>query len=540
MIKIISFLFIFLFVNILDSQTIRWANENPNLLLKPSEVFVRNQNKIQILSKHQNGEQCFVSTWDDSLNPIESNNLRFNKEKPMKMLQAIEHPNTNQTFFLLTSYENDLKSHHFYLLEFDDKGKIIGDLSLIFSIQAEKKASFTLNLSYSPNKSNIALVIHKIENSNRTSLEDFYSYIALLDSNMKIKYKKKYSMPNLASKVEYVYHWLSDNGTMLYYYKLDKKGTSAFSSGPDYINKFLIVNPQGQTINELAIEEQDKFFIDFKVYPSENNFLVGGFYSNEDKRASLQGISIFEIGLQEGNLLKSRTIPFNSNFYQRVSNPQNITKNELQGISNTYKIVDFKISVDGNAIFVAEKFDRNIEYVDRNPIGFYGFGMRDIDYTYVYSWGDILTFSVSPQNEILWTNLYRKKQILESPNWISSYDFYNRNYLADILPVSFYTKLVGNELNIIFNDAKNNYESQMSEDSTSKYKTMVLRDFRDSRTYLYNINLSSGDEVIEAFFEDAYKLGYVIFPKLSKRINANQLLIYGKNAKSERIGIIQF
>jgi hypothetical protein len=357
---------------------------------------------------------------------------------------------------------------------------------------------------------------------------------------MKIKYKKKYSMPNLASKVEYVYHWLSDNGTMLYYYKLDKKGTSAFSSGPNYINKFLIVNPQGQTINELAIEEQDKFFIDFKVYPSENNFLVGGFYSNEDKRASLQGISIFEIGLQEGNLLKSRTIPFNSNFYQRVSNPQNITKNELQGISNTYKIVDFKISVDGNAIFVAEKFDRNIEYVDRNPIGFYGFGMRDIDYTYVYSWGDILTLSVSPQNEILWTNLYRKKQILESPNWISSYDFYNRNYLADILPVSFYTKLVGNELNIIFNDAKNNYESQMSEDSTSKYKTMVLRDFRDSRTYLYNINLSSGDEVIEAFFEDAYKLGYVIFPKLSKRINANQLLIYGKNAKSERIGLIQF
>jgi hypothetical protein len=158
----------------------------------------------------------------------------------------------------------------------------------------------------------------------------------------------------------------------------------------------------------------------------------------------------------------------------------------------------------------------------------------------VYSWGDILTFSVSLQSEILWTNLYRKKQVLESQNWISSYDFYNRNYLADILPVSIYTKLVGNELNVIFNDAKNNYENQMSEDSSSKFKVMALRDFRDSRTYLYNINLSNGDEVIEAFFEDAYKLGYVIFPKLSKRIDANQLIIYGKNAKSERIGLIQF
>jgi hypothetical protein len=357
---------------------------------------------------------------------------------------------------------------------------------------------------------------------------------------MKIKFKKKYTMPNLASKVEYVYHWLSDNGTMLYYYKLDKKGTSAFSSGPEFINKFLIVNNQGQTINELAIEEPEKFFTDFKVYPSENNFLIGGFYSNEDKRSSLQGISIFEIDLQEGKIVNSRSISFNSNFYQRVTGSQNASKNELKGISNTYKIVDFKISGEGNAIFVAEKFDRQIEYINQSPVGFYGFGMRDVDYSYVYSWGDILTFSVSLQSEILWTNLYRKKQVLESQNWISSYDFYNRNYLADILPVSIYTKLVGNELNVIFNDAKNNYENQMSEDSSSKFKVMALRDFRDSRTYLYNINLSNGDEVIEAFFEDAYKLGYVIFPKLSKRIDANQLIIYGKNAKSERIGLIQF
>jgi hypothetical protein len=540
MIRIISFFVISIFVSDLNAQTIRWADENPNLLLKPYEVFVRNENKIQILSKHQNGEQCFVSTWDDSLRVLDFNNLRFNKEKPMRMLHAIEHPITNQTFFLLTHFENESKSHQFYLLEFDDKGKIVGDLNLIFSIQAEKKASFTLNMSYSPNKSNIALVIHKVENSNRTSLEDFHSYIALLDSNMKIKFKKKYTMPNLASKVEYVYHWLSDNGTMLYYYKLDKKGTSAFSSGPEFINKFLIVNNQGQTINELAIEEPEKFFTDFKVYPSENNFLIGGFYSNEDKRSSLQGISIFEIDLQEGKIVNSRSISFNSNFYQRVTGSQNASKNELKGISNTYKIVDFKISGEGNAIFVAEKFDRQIEYINQSPVGFYGFGMRDVDYTYVYSWGDILTFSVSLQSEILWTNLYRKKQVLESQNWISSYDFYNRNYLADILPVSIYTKLVGNELNVIFNDAKNNYENQMSEDSSSKFKVMALRDFRDSRTYLYNINLSNGDEVIEAFFEDAYKLGYVIFPKLSKRIDANQLIIYGKNAKSERIGLIQF
>jgi hypothetical protein len=208
-------------------------------------------------------------------------------------------------------------------------------------------------------------------------------------------------------------------------------------------------------------------------------------------------------------------------------------------MENDYFIVDFITTKEKKTIFVCEKYNVDIEYVS-NPIGF-GFGGMYTNNTqtfYNFSWGNILTFCIDSNDNVQWTDIYLKRQVLRTKYYVNPYDFYNNKALANIIPVSIFTHQKDNELNIIFNDEKENYDLQMESNNEDK-KIKLLTNFNVSQTYNYNINFSNGDEVIENIFNGTQE-NTVIYPRLSSKISNEKSILFSKKNLNYKIGVINY
>jgi hypothetical protein len=208
-------------------------------------------------------------------------------------------------------------------------------------------------------------------------------------------------------------------------------------------------------------------------------------------------------------------------------------------MENDYFILDIIPTADKKTIFVCEKYNVALENVS-NPISF-GFGGMYSNNTqtyYNYSWGNILTFCVDSNDNMVWTDIYLKRQVLQTKYYVNPYDFYTNKVLSNVIPVSIFTHQKGNELNIIFNDEKENYDLQMESNNEDK-KIKLLSNFSTSQTYNYNINLNNGDEVIENIFNGTQD-GTIIFPRLGKNLSQDKTIIFSKKNTNYKVGLLKF
>jgi hypothetical protein len=235
----------------------------------------------QVIAKSERENICEVHQYDTSFNLLKKKLIQFDKKKKYEYQGSIITQN-DQTYFILKEFESEEDVHKYYLLKFDEEGEIVMNPTMIFSIPGRKKEIFELKIYYSPDKSKIALVINDIDYSHFSSTSDFNSYIAIYQSDMDLLYKKKYAMPMLASKVENINNWLNNDGTLLYYYKLDKSTNSAFSRSNYYVNKMILINKVGKTIKEIAFEDEpNHFYTTFNITPIDSIFRIGGFFSKK-------------------------------------------------------------------------------------------------------------------------------------------------------------------------------------------------------------------------------------------------------------------
>jgi hypothetical protein len=521
------------------SQKINWANEEIQAGYKIDNVFTRLDESTQVIGKSERENICEVHQYDTSLNLLKKKFIQFDKKKKYEYQGSIITQN-DQTYFILKEFESEEDVHKYYLLKFDEEGEIVMNPTMIFSIPGRKKEVFELKIYYSPDKSKIALVINDIDYSHFSSTSDFNSYIAIYQSDMDLLYKKKYAMPMLASKVENISNWLNNDGTLLYYYKLDKSTNSAFSRSNYYVNKMILINKVGKTIKEIAFEDEpNHFYTTFNITPIDSFFRIGGFFSKNENRNFINGVSIIDLNSFDGNRINDRNINFDSTFYARIYKKNKISQVQEKGMENDYFIVDFITTKEKKTIFVCEKYNVDIEYVS-SPIGFGIGGMytNNTQTFYNFSWGNILTFCIDSNDNVQWTDIYLKRQVLRTKYYVNPYDFYNNKALANIIPVSIFTHQKDNELNIIFNDEKENYDLQMESNNEEK-KIKLLSNFNVSQTYNYNINLSNGDEVIENIFNGTLE-NTIIFPRLSSKISNEKSILFSKKNLNYKIGVINY
>jgi hypothetical protein len=531
--------FFWIYSNIALAQQIIWSNDEIQSGFLIDNIFTRQDISTQVIGKSARENICEVHQYDTSFNLLKKKLVQFDKKKKYDYQGAIITQN-DQTYFILKEFVSEEESHKYYLLKFDEEGEIVMNPTMIFSIPGRKKEVFELKIYYSPDKSKIALIINDIDYSHFSSTSDFNSYIAIYQSDMDLLYKKKYAMPMLASKVENINNWLNNDGSLLYYYKLDKSTNSAFSRSNFYVNKMILINKYGKTIKEIAFEnETNHFYTTFNIIPIDSIFRIGGFFSKNENRSFINGVSIIDLNITDGIIINNRNINFDSTFYSRIYKKNKISQIQEKGMENDYFIIDFITTKEKKTIFICEKYNVDIEYVS-NPVGF-GFGGMYTNNTqtfYNFSWGNILTFCIDSNDKVQWTDIYLKRQVLKTKYYVNPYDFYNNKALANIIPVSIFTHQKDNELNIIFNDEKENYDLQMESNNEDK-KIKLQSNFAISQTYNYNINLDNGDEVIENIFNGVLE-GSIIFPRLSKNISQEKTIIFSKKYDKYKLGQLKF
>jgi hypothetical protein len=530
---------LWIFSNLTFAQQISWSDDEIQSGYLIDNIFNRLDESTQVIGKSARENVCEVHQYDTAFNLLKKKLIQFDKKKKYDYQGAIITQN-DQTYFILKEYEPEEEVHKYYLLKFDEEGEVVMNPISIFSIPGRKKEVFELKAYYSPDKSKIGLVINDIDYSHFSSTSDFNSYIAIYQSDMDLLYKKKYAMPMLASKVENINNWLNNNGTMLYYYKLDKSNNSAFSRSNYFVNKMILINKFGKTIKEIAFEDDiNSFYTTFNITALDSVFQIGGFFSKTENRTYINGVSIIDINALDGNKIKERKIYFDSSFYSRIYKRNKLSAVQEKGMENDYFILDIIPTADKKTIFVCEKYNVALEYVS-NPISF-GFGGMYSNNTqtyYNYSWGNILTFCVDSNDNMVWTDIYLKRQVLQTKYYVNPYDFYTNKVLSNLIPVSIFTHQKGNELNIIFNDEKENYDLQMESNNEDK-KIKLLSNFSTSQTYNYNINLNNGDEVIENIFNGTQD-GTIIFPRLGKNLSQDKTIIFSKKNTNYKVGLLKF
>jgi phage-related tail fiber protein len=78
----------------------------------------------------------------------------------------------------------------------------------------------------------------------------------------------------------------------------------------------ILINKFGKTIKEIAFEDEpNHFYTTFNITPIDSIFRIGGFFSKNENRNFINGVSIIDLNSFDGDRINDRNINFDSTFY---------------------------------------------------------------------------------------------------------------------------------------------------------------------------------------------------------------------------------
>lgn len=239
-------------------------------------------------------------------------------------------------------------------------------------------------------------------------------------------------------------------------------------------------------------------------YSDESNEVVTGtfFFTVDAKTKEIKQKSLYEFDMD--------FLAMNLNDRKRERLKRRIANGKGAGL-NKFDIRDLVTREDGGMMLVAEQyFVRELSDYDPNA------SIPSLRYKYYYN--DIIVISVSPQGNIEWATKIPKRQVSENDNGYYS---------------SFALMIKGRNLHFLYNDHKVNIEEQRTE----KLKNFQLDD--DNGIVAMATVDSQGNVLRKPLFPNS-DLNTIFRPKMCSQINANEMLIYGRNGKKTQFGRIVF
>ena len=161
-------------------------------------------------------------------------------------------------------------------------------------------------------------------------------------------------------------------------------------------------------ITQKAIFGEPSFEIDNK----NGNLVFCAFY-NDSRRAeeAANGVVYSSYDPANGTALKSSYIPFSKQFITDLTNRETPDKGKLY----TFTIKRIMLRNDGGAMILAESF---IKDTHETPlaIGFQASAYNNYRTSNIFQFNDIIAFSITPDAQIQWYSVMRKKQASEDDN----------------------------------------------------------------------------------------------------------------------------
>lgn len=390
-----SALFLF-FVSWLNAQVVELSSP-VKLSSKASKFRIVGKNSDGIIVRLY-GSEDVLHLYSDDLRLAASKTIEFkNMDGPLQYILL------NKTGAVVFYLQQDRKFSVLYAQPLNSKFLEIGKAIMIDTI-FDRKDLVAQNLRFKSSTNQDYLSIYYPFFSGSTVQE--IQFLAL-DQSLQKLYKKTVPFNRSEDELELAKHFVDNDANS--YLLLGRKEKQNFTTRFDVFS--VQNNGAFYTYN---IETDNKNFgeINVELDNKNKNFVVTSFYDispgkTEDAATGLQYNSY---STEDGKRIAAKTIPFPKPFIADLTgrpaseNPRLFTFNIKRNILRN----------DGGAMILAESFIRDTREVS-TPVGVQP-GYNSFMRSTIFQFNDIIAFSISPDGELVWNNVLRKKQISEDDN----------------------------------------------------------------------------------------------------------------------------
>ena len=345
----------------------------------------------------------------------------------------------------------------------------------------------------------------------------------IYDKDLNSVWKKAITMPYEDELFQVKSHQIQDNGDMYLLTKIfQEKPKDRIKGKPNYHYQIFAYSNKGKSVKEYPIVLKDKFLSEMNItINNQGDIICAGFYSNYSSN-SLDGSYFLKIDSESKNIVSKNFKEFGLDFITQNMTDKQKKKTEKRDEKGQdaelykYELDQIILREDGGAILVGEQY-----YVRVTTTTTSEGATRTVTH---YYYNDILVISINPKGEIDWTEKIAKRQHTTDDG-----GFYS----------SYVVSVVGDRINFIFNDnIKNLATAKMTKGKEKGIVYNFTSRFKSSVAVLVQVD-ADGRQVKEALF-NAKEAELLIRPKVCEQISDNEVVIYGKKRKTERVGKVTF
>ncbi len=381
-----------------------YSNGSAQVVTVSEELAMRTDDGYQLIGKMRNrfllfrlrgAEDFEVQAYDEKLRLSWKKEIVLDKKNP-KIIEIIPQ---DESFVVIYQYRKK-GSSYLKAAKYDPAANLIDSLSF-----------FDLgNLWYTPNfeavvsedKSKIVLV--NVEKQTEWKLYAFDL------KNMKFLWDNKIQ-PEKTLEAKSSEFTLVDNKANFYY--IHEKDNRKFKLDE---HRFVVFKAQANSkeIQSSVFPMKDFLTYDLKfVFDNVNNQLIAGGLFSSNSRARANGIFVFHSknGLKEAQVIK---LEFDQDFISGISGRG---VDEEKGIEEI-DVADLVLRKNGGVILLLER-NRILERRSNNGGGGF-YGRNGSGYIVDYYYDDIVAMSINPNGDLLWQDIFHKKQYSQDDGAIFS------------------------------------------------------------------------------------------------------------------------
>lgn len=461
-------------------------------------------------SQRRASKGIILERFDKKMNMKYSEELVIpKKDKDVMLFEDVVY--INKQLVLLTSYfDRKSKKNFYFAFPIDDKGKVGSKFKLLDENTTDGKNSS--NYDFTLSKDTTKLLLYYNPPFDKKGEEKFHYKV--FDNAFNLIWEKEVELP-YKDKLVAINDYIIDNDAnvfMLLTISPDRKKGEK-ETKVEQAKKFMVLSYKHKTgkFEQYEIKLKNKWIesIDYDYNPSLNQLVLGGFYSDDFKVGTVNGLFYMKLDINSGDVKVSSTKPFDKEFMADMIGEKKAEKG--QGLGN-FVIRQFFAKKDGGAYIVAEQYFV-VVHTYTNPKT----GVTTTTYTYYYN--DIIVANINPKGEIDWLKKITKKSADRSGYYLSYAINYNKEK---------------DNLNIIFNDNPKNIELYKKDPN----KLKLVGNLKKAVATWVSINSEGNIKRVPLF--TSKDLGKIILqPKINMR-SEDDITVYGIKGKEYKFGKISF
>lgn len=465
-----------------------------------------------IRSQRRASKGIILDKFDKKMNQKYSEELIIPKKDKNEMLfEDVVYIN-KQLVLLVSYFDRKNKKNYYFAYPIDDKGKVGSKFKLLDENTTEKSRDGA-NYDFVMSKDTTKMLLYYNPPFDKKADEKFHYKV--FDQSFNLIWEKEVELP-YKDKLVAINDYIIDNDAnvfMLLTISPDRKKGEK-ETKVEQAKKFMVLSYKHKTnkFDQYEVKLKNKWIesIDYDYNPSLNQLVLGGFYSDDFKIGTVNGIFYMKLDINSGEVKVSSMKPFDKDFMTDMVGEKKAEKGK--GIGN-FVVRQFFAKKDGGAYIVAEQY-YVVVHTYTNPKT----GATTTTYTYYYN--DIIVASINPKGEIDWLKKITKKSADKSGGYYLSYAISHNKEKDD--------------LNIVFNDNPKNIELYKKNPN----KLAMVGNVKKAVATWVSINRDGNIKRLPLF--TAKELDKIILqPRVNLR-SENDITVYGIRGKEYKFGKISF